>query len=480
LKRVLIVDDDESIRWVLQKTVTGMGFSADLAEDGEKALSLLSSNSYSAAFVDIRMPGMEGIEVLERIQARKSPTRFFVMTAVRRPDAAARSTRAGAAEFITKPFDIGHIEKLLRDLEKESASRERPFRAEDPEEWKSGRIVGRSRAILEVFQSAGKVADSDATVLLLGERGVGKELVARCIHELGSPEGPFVAINTSALPRELQEAELFGYEKGAFTGAETAREGKLEAAVGGTLFLDEIGDTPLELQAKLMRVLQEKEFTRLGSNRPQKFRGRVISATNRDLRRLVADGKFREDLFDRLNVFPIRVPALSERREDIPLLADFFLQKYCALLSRPPRSFSKESLEELAAHNWKGNVRELENFVQRLAVLSAGKLLRREEVARELSKAGGAPDLATAPLEQVIEERVREFVRRLGSALEDEENLHGLFLRQMEKPLIKVVLEAAGGNQVKAAGILGINRNTLRKKLQALSLLPKKGRRNSR
>jgi two-component system nitrogen regulation response regulator GlnG len=480
LKRVLIVDDDESIRWVLQKTVTGMGFSADLAEDGEKALSLLSSNSYSAAFVDIRMPGMEGIEVLERIQARKSPTRFFVMTAVRRPDAAARSTRAGAAEFITKPFDIGHIEKLLRDLEKESASRERPFRAEDPEEWKSGRIVGRSRAILEVFQSAGKVADSDATVLLLGERGVGKELVARCIHELGSPEGPFVAINTSALPRELQEAELFGYEKGAFTGAETAREGKLEAAVGGTLFLDEIGDTPLELQAKLMRVLQEKEFTRLGSNRPQKFRGRVISATNRDLRRLVADGKFREDLFDRLNVFPIRVPALSERREDIPLLADFFLQKYCALLSRPPRSFSKESLEELAAHNWKGNVRELENFVQRLTVLSAGKLLRREEVARELSKAGGAPDLATAPLEQVIEERVREFVRRLGSALEDEENLHGLFLRQMEKPLIKVVLEAAGGNQVKAAGILGINRNTLRKKLQALSLLPKKGRRNSR
>jgi two-component system nitrogen regulation response regulator GlnG len=480
LKRVLIVDDDESIRWVLQKTVTGMGFSADLAEDGEKALTLLSKNSYSAAFVDIRMPGMEGIEVLERIQARKSPTRFFVMTAVRRPDAAARSTRAGAAEFITKPFDIGHIEKLLRELEKESASRERPFRAEDAEEWKSGRIVGRSRAILEVFQSAGKVADSDATVLLLGERGVGKELVARCIHELGSPEGPFVAINTSALPRELQEAELFGCEKGAYTGAETAREGKIEAAVGGTLFLDEIGDTPLELQAKLMRVLQEKEFTRLGSNRPQKFRGRVISATNRDLRRLVADGKFREDLFDRLNVFPIRVPALSERREDIPLLADFFLQKYCALLSRPPRSFSRESLEELAAHNWKGNVRELENFVQRLAVLSAGKLLRREEVARELSKAGGAPDLATAPLEQVIEERVREFVRRLGSALEDEENLHGLFLRQMEKPLIKVVLEAAGGNQIKAAGILGINRNTLRKKLQELSLLPKKGRRKSR
>jgi two-component system nitrogen regulation response regulator GlnG len=480
LKRVLIADDDESIRWVLQKTVTGMGFAADLAEDGEKALSLLSKHPYSAAFVDIRMPGMEGIEVLERIQAKKSATRFFIMTAVRRPDAAARSTRAGAAEFITKPFDIGHIEKLLKDLEKESASRERPFRAEEAEEWKSARIVGRSRALLEVFQSAGKVADSDATVLLLGERGVGKELVARCIHELGPAERPFVAVNTSAIPRELQEAELFGSEKGAFTGAESPREGKLEAAMGGTLFLDEIGDTPLELQAKLLRVLQEKEFTRLGSNRPQKFRGRVIAATNRDLRRLVAEGKFREDLFDRLNVFPIRVPALSERREDIPLLADFFLQKYCALLSRPPRSFSKEALEELAGHNWKGNVRELENFVQRLAVLSSGKLLRREEVARELAKADGAPDLATAPLEQVIEERIREFVRRLGSALEDEEDLHGLFLRQMEKPLIKVVLEASGGNQIKAAGILGINRNTLRKKLQDLSLLPKKRKRKSR
>jgi two-component system nitrogen regulation response regulator GlnG len=480
LKRVLIADDDESIRWVLQKTVTGMGFDADLAEDGEKALSLLSKHPYSAAFVDIRMPGMEGIEVLERIQAKKSPTRFFIMTAVRRPDAAARSTRAGAAEFITKPFDIGHIEKLLKDLEKESASRERPFRAEDAEEWKSARIVGRSRAILEVFQSAGKVADSDATVLLLGDRGVGKELVARCIHELGAPDRPFVAVNTSAIPKELQEAELFGSEKGAFTGAESPREGKLDAAMGGTLFLDEIGDTPLELQAKLLRVLQEREYTRLGSNRPQKFRGRVIAATNRDLRRLVADGKFREDLFDRLNVFPIRVPALSERREDIAPLADFFLQKYCSLLSRPPRSFSREALEELAGHHWKGNVRELENFVQRLAVLSSGKLLRREEVARELSKADGAPDPATAPLEQVIEERIREFVRRLGSSLEDEEGLHGLFLRQMEKPLIKVVLEAAGGNQIKAAGILGINRNTLRKKLQDLSLLPKKRKGKSR
>jgi len=480
LKRVLIADDDESIRWVLQKTVAGMGFTADLAEDGDKALSLLSRHNYAAAFVDIRMPGMEGIEVLERIQARKSPTRFFIMTAVRRPDAAARAARAGAAEFITKPFDIGHIEKLLKDLEKESASRERPFHAEDIEEWKSARIVGRSRAILEVFQSVGKVADSGTTVLLLGERGVGKELVARCIHELGSPGGTFVAVNTSAIPKELQEAELFGFEKGAFTGAETAREGKLEAAVGGTLFLDEIGDMPAELQGKLLRVLQEREFTRLGSNRTLKFKGRVIAATNRDLRRLAAEGKFREDLFDRLNVFPIRVPALSERREDIQLLADFFLQKYCALLSRPPRSFSREALEELSGRNWKGNVRELENFVQRLAVLSTGKLLRREEVARELAKAEETPDLSTAPFEQVIEERVREFVRRLGSSIEDEGNLHELFLRQMEKPLIKVVFEVTGGNQIKAAGILGINRNTLRKKLVALSLLPKKRKRKSR
>ncbi len=340
--------------------------------------------------------------------------------------------------------------------------------------------MGRSRAILEVFQSVGKVADSGTTVLLLGERGVGKELVARCIHELGSPGGTFVAVNTSAIPKELQEAELFGFEKGAFTGAETAREGKLEAAVGGTLFLDEIGDTPAELQGKLLRVLQEREFTRLGSNRTLKFKGRVIAATNRDLRRLAAEGKFREDLFDRLNVFPIRVPALSERREDIQLLADFFLQKYCALLSRPPRSFSREALEELSGRNWKGNVRELENFVQRLAVLSTGKLLRREEVARELAKAEETPDLSTAPFEQVIEERVREFVRRLGSSIEDEGNLHELFLRQMEKPLIKVVFEVTGGNQIKAAGILGINRNTLRKKLVALSLLPKKRKRKSR
>ncbi|HEU5361193.1 MAG TPA: sigma-54 dependent transcriptional regulator [Candidatus Deferrimicrobiaceae bacterium] len=474
MKKVLIADDDESIRWVLKKTVAGMGFHPDLAEDGEKALLLLSRNTYAAAFLDIRMPGMEGIEVLERIQARKSPTRFFIMTAVRRPDAAARSTRAGASEFLTKPFDIADIENLLREIEKESVSRERPFRTEDSEEWKSARILGRSRAILDVFLGVGKVADSDATVLLLGERGVGKELVARCLHELGSPNGTFVAVNASAIPRDLQEAELFGFEKGAFTGAESAREGKLEAASGGTLFLDEVGDLPVDLQAKLLRVLQEREFSRLGSNQNRKFQGRVVAATNRDLRRMVADGKFREDLFDRLNVFPIRIPPLSERREDIPLLADFFLQKYCAILSRPPRSFSKEALEVIASHHWKGNVRELENFVQRLAVLTTGKLLRREEVARELAKSDGALDLSTAPLEQVIEERVREFVGRLGPALESESDLHGFFLRQMEKPLIRVLLEATGGNQLKAATILGINRNTLRKKLSDLSLLPKK------
>ncbi len=474
MKKVLIADDDESIRWVLRKTVEGMGFAPDLAEDGDKALALLSKNTYAAAFVDIRMPGVEGIEVLERVQARKSPTRFFIMTAVRRPDAAARSTRAGAAEFITKPFDLAHIEGILREVAKEADSRERPFRIDGIDEWRSSRIVGRSRAILEVFQSVGKIADSEATVLLLGERGVGKELVARCIHDLSARGGPFVAVNASAIPRDLQEAELFGYEKGAFTGAEADREGKLEAAVSGTLFLDEVADTPPELQAKLLRVLQEREFTRLGSNAVRPFRGRVIAATNRDLRRLAADGKFRDDLFDRLNVFPIRVPPLAERREDIPLLAAFFLEKYCAVLSRPPRSFSKEALEELSAHAWKGNVRELENFVQRLAVLSSGKLLRRDEVVRELAKADGAPDISSAPLEQVVEERVREFVGKLGKAIDDESGMHGLFVRQMERPLIKVVMEATGGNQLKAAAILGINRNTLRKKLAELSLAPRK------
>jgi len=474
VKRVLIADDDESIRWVLKKAVTGMGYSADLAEDGEKALSLLGKNSYAAAFVDVRMPGVEGIEVLERVQARKSPTRFFIMTAVQRPDVAARSTRAGAAEFITKPFELSRIEELLRDLAREASSRERPYRPEErAEDLAADRIVGRSRAILEVFQSIGKMADSGATILLLGERGVGKELVARCIHDLGGQPGPFVAVNTTAIPRELQEAELFGHERGAFTGAEQPREGRLAAARDGTLFLDEIGDTPLDLQAKLLRVLQEREFTPVGSNQPCRFRGRVIAATNRDLRKLVADGKFRVDLFDRLNVFPLRVPSLAERKEDIPLLADYFLQKYCAMLSRPHRSFSRESLEALSAHPWKGNVRELENFVQRLAVLSTGKLLRRHEVMRELAKADGAPDPSSAPIELLIEDRIREFVARLGPTVDSEEGLYGLFVRQMERPLLKVILEATAGNQLRAARILGINRNTLHKKITDLSLEPK-------
>jgi two-component system nitrogen regulation response regulator GlnG len=474
VRKVLIADDDESIRWVLKKAVTGMGYAADLAEDGDKALALLGKNSYSAAFVDIRMPGVEGIEVLERVQARKSPTRFFIMTAVHRPDAAARSTRAGAAEFITKPFELSRIEELLRDLAREASSRERPYRPEErAEDLAADRIVGKSRAILEVFQSIGKMADSTATILLLGERGVGKELIARCIHDLGAHKGRFVAVNTTAIPRELQEAELFGHERGAFTGAEQPREGKLAAADDGTLFLDEIGDTPLELQAKLLRVLQEREYTPIGSNQARKFRGRIIAATNRDLRKLVAEGRFRVDLFDRLNVFPLRIPSLSERKEDIPLLADYFLQKYCSVLSRPHRSFSKESLEALSAHPWKGNVRELENFVQRLAVLSAGKLLRRDEVVRELAKADGAPDPSSAPMEQLIEDRIREFVARLGPAIDSEDGLHQLFLRQTERPLLRVVLEATAGNQLRAARILGINRNTLRKRIAELSLTPK-------
>jgi len=473
VKRILIADDDESIRWVLRKTVAGMGFAADLAEDGEHALSLLGKNTYSAAFVDIRMPGVEGIEVLERVEARKSPTRFFIMTAVRRPDVAARSTRAGAAEFITKPFDLSRVEELLRGVAQEASSREIPFRPEEQEDWSSARIVGKSRSILEVFQKIGKVADSDATILLLGERGVGKELIARCIHDLGRRAGPFVAVNIPAIPRDLQEAELFGHEKGAFTGAEDAREGKLAATQDGTLFLDEIGDTPLDLQAKLLRVLQEREYTPLGSNRTWRFRGRIIAATNRNLRKLVGDGRFREDLFDRLNVFPLRVPSLSERKEDIPLLADHFLQKYCAVLSRPPRSFSKEAVEELTGHPWKGNVRELENFVQRLAVLSPGKLLRRDDVARELARAEGAPETSFAPMEQLVEERIREFLRRLGPALDSETRLHGLFVRQVERPLLKVVLEATAWNQIRASAILGIHRNTLRKKIAELGLAPK-------
>jgi two-component system nitrogen regulation response regulator GlnG len=215
LKRILIADDDESIRWVLKKTVDGMGFEADLAEDGDEALALLAKNSYAAAFLDVRMPGVEGIEVLERVQARKSSTRFFILTAVRRPDIAARSTRAGAAKFLTKPFELSRIEELLQNLAQDAASEENPYRTEDKEDPAGGRIVGKSRAIIDLFANIGKMADSNATILILGERGVGKELIARCIHDLDGSGGPFVAVNTTAIPKELQEAELFGYEKGS-------------------------------------------------------------------------------------------------------------------------------------------------------------------------------------------------------------------------------------------------------------------------
>jgi two-component system nitrogen regulation response regulator GlnG len=475
--RVLVADDDEAIRWVLRKAVEGKGFRADVAVDGTEALALLEKRRFAAAFVDVRMPGIEGIEVLERAGASHLPTRFVIMTAVARPETAARSTRAGASEFLAKPFDLSRVEEILDEVARAAGSREKAYRSEEEEEEEvPSRIVGRSKAILRVFEGIGRMAASDATVLLLGERGVGKELVARCIHDLSSPDAPFVAVNASAIPRELQEAELFGYEKGAFTGADAPREGKLEAAGTGTLFLDEVGDTPAELQVKLLRVLQEREFSRLGSSRPVRFRGRFVAATNRDLEKMVRAGTFRADLFDRLNVFPVRIPSLSERREDIPLLADFFLRKYCALLSRPSRSFSREALELLSSRPWKGNVRELENFVQRLAVLSSAPLIRRDEVARELVRVDQGEGEGAPPLEKMIEERVAEYVGRLGDALQDERELHAFFLRQMERPLLKVVLDASGGNQLRAAAVLGINRNTLRQKLSDLGIhQPRKG-----
>jgi two-component system nitrogen regulation response regulator GlnG len=333
-------------------------------------------------------------------------------------------------------------------------------------------IVGNSPAMQEIYKAVGRVANTDATVLIQGESGTGKELIAKVVH-YHSPRwsGPFVAINCSAIPRDLLESELFGHEKGAFTGATEQRPGKFELAQGGTILLDEIGDMPLELQAKLLRVLQEREITRLGGRDLLKVDCRLIAATNQALDRAVKQGRFREDLFFRLNVVPIQVPPLRERRSDIPELIEFFLVKINREMGTAIVGVSPDARDLLVRHNWPGNVRELENTLVRAAVLAAGTTLMPRDLA--LAAQEPAPAMyGDMSLEDIVRLKLREYFRQTGDA--EPSDLYALILERVERPLIELTLERTGGNQLQAATILGINRNTLRKKIATLKIAPRR------
>jgi two-component system nitrogen regulation response regulator GlnG len=462
---ILVADDEESIRWVLERACVQAGHTVRTVATGTQALEALKSAHFDLALVDIRMPDLSGLDVLSRAREANIDTLFIVMTAQNTMANAIEATKRGAYDYLTKPFDLEQVaalvsralalRRLTRDLER--------LRGELKQRHEL--VIGRSPSMQEVYKVIGRVAPTDATVLIQGETGTGKELVANTVHYHSDRRGPFVAINCSAIPNELLESELFGYERGAFTGATERRIGKFEAAAGGTLFLDEIADMPLGLQAKVLRVLQEREFTRVGGRDAIRADVRIVAATNQDLEAAVRAGRFREDLFFRLNVVRIVLPPLRERRGDIPELIEFFLDKVNRELGTNIVGVTDEVRDMLTRHHWPGNVRELENTLLRAAVLARGRTLVPDDLALSGQTSPQGPE--ALPLEDAVRRRLAELLDGEGKKAQD---LYSTVIGAVERPLIELVLERAGGNQVKAADMLGINRNTLRKKITELQI----------
>jgi len=475
IKRILVADDEESIRWVLSRALKKKGFNVDLAEDGKQALSLFRNNRYDLAVLDIKMPGLQGLELLKQVQIDYPETLVVIMTAESTMENAVAAMKNGAYDYLTKPFDLDALDAIILKAQKAAEVSEQigQLKEELQEQYSFGRsIIGNSQPMQEVYKTLGRVASSDVTVLVTGESGTGKELIARAIH-FNSPRlgKPFLAINCAAIPRELLENELFGHERGAFTGATDRKAGKFEQANGGTLFLDEIGDMPLELQAKLLRVLQEKEITRTGGSQTMQIDVRIVAATNQNIAELVEEKKFREDLYYRLNVVPISLPALQQRKDDIPALVEFFLQRAQEELGVGPIECSKEALSLLKRHNWPGNVRELENVIKRATLLSPNHILMPSDFPGLLSTQGSKNQ--DESLEALVARKLENSLAQMD--LQELDNLYEMVLHQVERPLINIILQQTRGNQVRTAEILGINRNTLRKKIKTLEIDVKRG-----
>ena len=459
MKPVWIIDDDRSIRWVFEKALARAGIEHKTFSSAGETLAELEHASPQVVVSDIRMPGGSGLELLQRLKQRFPELPVIIMTAHSDLDSAVAAFKGGAYEYLPKPFDVDHaVELIRRALEESTRQAGKPEAAEGAPE-----ILGKAPAMQEVFRAIGRLAQSHATVLITGESGTGKELVARALHR-HSPrrDKPFIAINTAAIPRDLLESELFGHERGAFTGAQSMRRGRFEQADGGTLFLDEIGDMPPELQTRLLRVLSDGQFYRVGGHSPVKVNVRIIAATHQDLEQRVNQGLFREDLFHRLNVIRLRLPGLRERREDIPLLAAHFLQKSAQELGVEPKKLSDAALRYLSALSWSGNVRQLENLCHWLTVMAPGQNVDIADLPPELregTEAAAAPDWADG-LGRLAEDAFNRGERGI---------IDGL-TREFEKTLILRALKHTGGRRIEAAQLLGLGRNTLTRKIQELGL----------
>ena len=468
--RILIADDEDSLRWVLEKGFSGVGYQVTAVKDGTTAFAQIEAGSFDLVLLDVRMPGMDGLTLLKRARELRPDAQIVIMTAHGTMETAIQAMQQGAYDYLAKPFDLDEALLLAeRALTAQRLTQEvSSLKTGLKEVWEFGALVGRHPTMQEVYKAIGRIAASDVSVLLRGESGTGKEVVARALHHYSRRAGrPFVGISAAAIPATLLESELFGHEKGAFTDAKDRRLGKLELAHGGSVFFDEIGDMPPELQVKLLRALQERAFERVGGHELIRMDVRVLAATHRDLDAMMREGRFREDLFYRLNVVTLSLPSLRERRGDIPLLAEHMLAKYAESLGE--RVIAPESLDRLVGYAWPGNVRELENVIQRAMVMASSGVILPEHLP--IGPVSAAAAVGTdASLEEIIEKKMHECVRGLrGHA---SANLHGLMVGLVEKPLLRAVMRETKGNQVRAAQLLGINRNTLRKKLKEHGIDP--------
>ncbi|MBM3341020.1 MAG: nitrogen regulation protein NR(I) [Betaproteobacteria bacterium] len=459
LNPVWIVDDDRSIRWVFEKALAREGIAHRTFESAQDALRALATETPRVVVSDIRMPGESGLTLLQKVREKHATLPVIIMTAYSDLGNAVTAFQGGAYEYLPKPFDVDDaVELIRRSMNESQADQAAP---ETPEA--APEILGQAPSMQNVFRAIGRLAQSNATVLITGESGTGKELVASALHR-HSPRAkqPFIAINTAAIPKELLESELFGHERGAFTGAQTTRRGRFEQAEGGTLFLDEIGDMPAELQTRLLRVLSDGNYYRVGGHQPIKANVRVIAATHQDLEARVKQGMFREDLFHRLNVIRLRLPSLRERREDIPLLARHFLRKSAAELSVESKRFSEGVLKYLTAMEFPGNVRQLENLCHWLTVMAPAAQIEIEDLPPEVR--GDAP---AAPDQNWVSALEREAQVRLARG---ETRIMDELTNQFEKALILRALAQTGGRRIEAAHLLGIGRNTLTRKVQELGI----------
>ncbi len=458
MKPVWVIDDDRSIRWVFEKALAREGIPFKTFAQATEALDALSGGAPQVLVSDIRMPGASGLDLLQNVKQRYPHLPVIIMTAYSDLESAVAAFQGGAFEYLPKPFDVDQAVELIRraldESLREGETQESPGTSPD--------ILGQAASMQEVFRAIGRLSQSSATVLITGESGTGKELVARALHR-HSPRAakPFIAINTAAMPKDLLESELFGHERGAFTGAQAMRRGRFEQADGGTLFLDEIGDMPAELQTRLLRVLSDGTFYRVGGHESIRANVRVIAATHQDIEQRVREGQFREDLYHRLNVIRLRLPSLRERREDIPLLARHFLAKSARELGAEPKRLSDAAMKYLSAQDLPGNVRQLENLCHWLTVMAPTQLIEVGDLPPELRQEPGVPEA------DWLAALARETERRLAHG---EGDIMTALTRAFEKTLIAKALAYTGGRRMEAASLLGIGRNTITRKIAELGI----------